>query len=459
VTPEPRNVSEETPPPPSASAPDAGVSAVVYDVAVPSPLSPPRVRRRGDAGRLIRASDALAALPGQIARAVSEERQWLWVLIPYMLAWGLPRIGDRFAGFGVSRQSHWGWWSVPSSILHFQLWILPGFLGLIWMDRVRLQKRWAGLSYHFTDKNRRLRSGMKLLTLGAILLSVSNLISLPALSVAGMICITAGIVRRVYGPAMFRTMATPLLFLLLMIPPPETIAAKAQMFSMKASNNFAAVILNLLGKKAIALPNGAFSGGLNVDGRTIITGENCHGAGIASLTLVITLWYLLATRAKLFWAIITLILSLCFALLLHGLRVVAMGLTPENSLGMASALENLFPYFLVAPALALTYLANRYAVPVFARTGQRIAKLGVVAKVTGRFTDRLAGSAAAKLGAVGQATAGANKATDRALGAAGRGLGGVWAAIFGPLQRLGKKRRSASSQSRWTKKRGRRRDW
>ncbi len=468
MTPDPR--TSEKPLPASsaflvadASAPaaptgeDASTAASLNGVA-PAPSAPSVSDARRDKGRLTSASDALASLPSRVARFVSDERQWLWVVIPYLLAWGVPRIGERFAGWGPLRWE-WGWWSNPDSVLHFQFWILPGFLGLIWMDRARLSRRWAGLSYHFTDKNRRLRSGMKLLTFGAILLILSNLVSLAAVAIIGMVCITAGIVRRVYGPAMFKAMATPFLFLLLIIPPPETVAAKSQMFCMKASNSFAAAILNLLGKKAVALPNDVFTGSLNVNGHIIVTSERCHGAGIASLVFAFTLWYLIATRARAFWAVITLILSLCFALLLHGLRVVGMGLTSESNPAFGNALQSLFPYLLVAPALAMTYLANRYAIPVFAEAGKKIAKLSVVTRVTGRFTDRLAGRAAARLGAVGQITAGANKATDRAMGAVGKGMGGVWGVIFSPFQSFAKKRRSALAQSRWTKKRGRRKDW
>jgi exosortase/archaeosortase family protein len=304
-----------------------------------------------------------------------------------------------------------GHWGNPNAPLSFQLLVPIGVAVLVAARRQRLAESWRGLKRQEIQERKVLTGGSLVpLAIGCVLLLGSHLVHLSLLAVIGLQLIAIGVVVRVYGRRMLKELIGPLVFWLLMWPPPETAVGHVVEIARRATARLAAVVLHLLGKPALGSNGTLLVGDAPLDLTTA-------ASGLATLLVVsiVLLCYGLVQRRTASRVALLVVFGGTLAVLTNLLRVVTAGMLAPGSPEMAQTVNALNPWFLAVPLIPLTLVLDRL--------GQR-------------WGDRVEGVLAAVLRPLGRAVRAFTRPLDRGLtqsgkvaGAAGRGIAG----IFRPL--------------------------
>jgi exosortase len=161
------------------------------------------------------------------------ERRWLFILVPYLLAWAIPLT--------------WCWpqWGDGNHPQCFQLW-MPLLTGLlIWSNRNRLTHVWRRVQERNSPSFWERGNGV-ILAAGCLLLLFAHLVQIKGVAVAALILIAVGVLYQVYGLRVLRSLWAPLLFLLLMIPPPDSLVDAAMRLTQTFTVRVAALALRFL---------------------------------------------------------------------------------------------------------------------------------------------------------------------------------------------------------------------
>jgi hypothetical protein len=309
------------------------------------------------------------------------------------------------------------WWSQTDSPLFFEP-LVPFFCAaLIWQDRNRLLEAWQ-----MTPRHKR-RGNPWLLWLGCSVILASHLMHVLTVAAIGLIIVAAGTVYLAYGPFVLKQSRRFLLFALLLVPPPATVASKAGNLISGSAWLKTVAALQKLGKDASCT--------INPDSTTIvmqgheINAPNYHFPTIITtgfLLLFIAVW----RRDKIGVALLT----MAFGGLLGGILSIAvpLGALLLPSSGFSEMLVRTHPLVLTAVAVSLSVLVrNRVSLWLF-QLGERSRFIGKFYKTLNSATDRATAGVATRLGGAGRAGQGLGKATETAMDK-------IFAAISKPFKR------------------------
>lgn len=408
---------------PSDSAPAA---AATVPLGVPAPDVPAPLRAE--------------AWSDRVATAFKSEAHWLLFAVPYLAAWWQPILW-------CTREDHW--WDNAASALIFQPFLPLGAALLVWNDRERLAARLAQVRRQYGEKNRKRYGSPALLVFGALVVLVGQLVHISSIAIAGLLLLLAGAVLRLYGPAMLRALAVPLLFLLPMIPPPASLIAKVADASVRAS---ARLLSEIPGKAGGA-------GGLEGTGILVQFGTQAFtvsrwigGFNVALLASVMLLFVACWRRMHALPAALLMVLGASMAFVLNLVRFLGVIIARESGdariyfayaaliavtavvvavlgararnwalVGTAGAtllltllsrdptafpaqnIEGLPSFAFAAAAVGVTLFIERRYRPAFAWLGTRWSKARDLSEGAGKATDKLVGGAARHMGGVGRA--------------------------------------------------------
>jgi hypothetical protein len=302
------------------------------------------------------------------------ERVWLWFVIPYLIAWYVP--------------AQWCWyqWTNTSQPLAFEPWIPLGAGLLAWSRRAQYAQQWRKIQTNYPAKHKKRRSDFIVLTLGCLLLLVGNLIQVKGIWVIALLLILVGVLLFVYGPAMTRVAALPLVFLCLMIPPPDSPVDGAAMRSMQVSLNIGGWILNKLHHPNTVTPR-AVTMAIQMEGYAVEYTYFVSGLNILVFVALLSLWYTLYRRLPVVYGLYLLLAGSVLGTVINIGRIIAVALLQPSSPSLSLFLMR-FPAMVIAafcfviPLLLMRRLFKaNYKVPVAAQraaTGAASGAGGVI---------------------------------------------------------------------------------
>lgn len=278
-----------------------------------------------------------------LARYVwDEEQQWLWALLPLLLAL-LPTIR------GVR-----GFWFADDAPLWFQPFV--PFLSAILVRERRDQ--WQALYQYqvtqFAPDSKKRRGYLFPLIISCLILVLGSLTSTISLSIAGFVAVIVSTIYYLYGFDLVRTLWIPLAYLLVMIPPPLSLLAQFSGLLQRT------MIL------ALAFIVRPLEGNVSRVGETLTTGSITFNVSMADggRTIVLgvlafSLWIAIRRRISVFAALIVFVVAIVVSFVLNLMRVylfAKMGLNPSDVvIGLVNILITalvLFPVSRVARSLA-----------------------------------------------------------------------------------------------------------
>lgn len=310
-------------------------------VSAPPPSSSGGGGLRGLAGRARGVS--VRGFWGRFAAFVRAEKHWLWVVLPFLAAWWQPMA--------------WQWhaWGRADSALSYQPFVPLGTALLIWARRQELRDLLEETRLLFLPESRMRRGSPRLLATGAALLMLSHLVRIPAFTILSLLLVGVGVIYHFYGLALLRALTVPLLFLLLMLPPPESPITAANTVMQFGSAMAAGTVVRKLG--LFNTVQGTF---INFPNHALEVEPEFGGLSVLLPTLALALWLLLARRAHPGYALLLLIASVFIALAVNLTRIGLMGAFGAISPFLAALVHDANPYLFVGIAFFLTYLLGRH---------------------------------------------------------------------------------------------------
>ena len=293
-----------------------------------------------------------------------EQRQWIPLALAYVAAWWLP-ITWIWALFhpgaarpeGIDGPVSWLWkgeWGSSESPNSFQFLIPIGVALLTWIRRAELEALWQRIL-------RREREGRPLpnrktpliACIACLGLLASHLIHLPALAIASLIALGVGIVCLVYGTAFLTALRVPLLYWLLMVPPPASLITVISKIVSAGTIRIAVVTLRALGKSAAGNPPQLLVGGVSSEIGGVTT-LGAGGASILTLTAALALTFGLYRREPAAIVLTRVGVAALLGLLLNVARVdLAMLVRAGGNSALSDQALALNVWFLVVPVTLL----------------------------------------------------------------------------------------------------------
>jgi exosortase len=217
---------------------------------------------------------------------------------------------------------------------------------LAWFRRDHLKLMWQ-------EANKR-EGPIWLLAIGCLLLVISHVSRMQTSSMVAVICIVAGTVLRLYGPAVTRAARGPLLFLLFLLPLPNSIIDQSTQTLQLNSTQAAANVIDMFGYHP------------TVEGTTIklpkyevrVT-RACSGVSILAPLVVMTVWLLLIFESTIVQRILLLTSCVLLALVMNIARISAMGLIGVHSPKLADTLHDANGWLFTLIAFALNFALCR----------------------------------------------------------------------------------------------------
>ena len=235
-----------------------------------------------------------------------DQRHWIPVALAYLAAWWLPITWiwailhpGAARPEGIDGPVSWMWkdyWGKSESPNSFQLFLPIGVGLLIWNRRAEFAAQSARLRVRERE-GRPLpnRKSPWVVSLACVGLAVSHLIHLPALAIGSLIGIGVGILCLVYGSAYLTPLRTPLLYWILMVPPPASLITQISNMVSAGTIRIAAITLHAIGKPAVAAPPQLLLGQSAAEIGGVAT-LSSGGAAILALTAALTLTFSLYRR-------------------------------------------------------------------------------------------------------------------------------------------------------------------
>ena len=355
---------------------------------------------------------------------VRQSPEWGYFALPYLLAWIVP---TRWA---------WAQWTDSYAPQAFEPLILPGTLLLIWARRDTLREQWRSLTRRRTSEGsveRRTSEGsvergtksqgnIAVIALACALLLFAHFVQVKGLGFSALVLLFAGAIYRVYGARMLHNLAVPLLFLCLVIPPPDSPVDRLfHQFHLLSVAAGGAIL------RAAHLPAAPVNGTmLDFGGGPVSLPYGLSGFNTALCAGVVALWYGLYRRQSNSGVLGLVLLTTLSALGLNLVRVVAIGLT-----------------YNAVPQIGRRVLMPTGFLPVVIENWLWIAGSFVLALALVRGLARLATRGPAPLRRLLITTGrGLNLVTAplswllRGLGAVGKRLAALWVLSEGATERL-----------------------
>lgn len=295
----------------------------------------------------------------KIAAFLRQEKYWLLLAIPYYFAWYIPQVPPFTNLFpGMTGPANWAEyeWFVATYPQMYQPWVLPMAGLLIWAYRQDIARVWARVKAQPSTKFWQ-RGNPIILILGCLFLLFAHFVKVKGIAVIGLLLIPIGLIYQIYGLAIIKAMRVPLLFLILMIPPPDS-----AMTGLVAKFHAGTLLIASMIFNRIGMPNGRngytlqfySQGGFGVEYSTKVS-----TLVILLPLLVILLWYGLFRRLRPGAVVGLLVLGTIFAMLINLLRIIVIAKLQLPQPAAASFLMNMNAWPLVGVSFALTLGALR----------------------------------------------------------------------------------------------------
>lgn len=298
---------------------------------------------------------------------------FLLLIVPYLLAWAVPFT--------------WCWqeWGNPNHSEFIQPWIPLLAFALIWSRRDHLKALLRAIEKN-PPKTWLERGNGAILIFGCLLYLFAHLVQIKGVAVGALLLIAIGAVFALYGGRMVKSLRVPILFSLLMIPPPDSPLDWAAMQFRFKTVKAAGLLLN-----ALHFPNGVNGWIMRFErtGEVVEFPDRCGGAAIIVPVAVLLLWWAIFRRRK---PVVWVFLPLLGAVIAFGvnlLRVIAAGALAARSPDASNLLLELNSWWLVALslpiALGLEWLFGMFRSRESQKAGAKALKTsGAVLSRTGR---------------------------------------------------------------------------
>jgi hypothetical protein len=326
-----------------------------------------------------RKSDASALSGKRLWSLLRQEKHWVLLAVVYFFAWYIPPIPPIPQLLpGASSPVNWAGyeWLTTTHLQMFQPFVLPLAILLIWGRREQIHEVWQRVQAR-PPKNMLLRGNESILLIGCLTVLFSHFVKIKGVGVFGLLLIAVGVVYRLYGWHVLRAMWVPVLFLLLAIPPPDSIIERLNGAFLSGSMVIASAIFTRIG-----MPTGRMGNYLQfaMQGYGVEYHPKISSAVILIPTLVLLLWYGLYRLRRPGQILSLLILGTVFGMAVNLLRMVIIGKIFVSQQNAANFLMHMNAWPLIGVAFALTLGAER----LFSRSHA----LNVPTQQTGRALNK-----------------------------------------------------------------------
>ena len=247
----------------------------------------------------------------------------------------------------------------PDSTLAFQPFVPLAVAYLIWDRRAEVRQQYQELAFLFPADSPKRRGKLWPVLVGSLLMIVGCMTMLTPLTILSLIIILVGCIYYLYGPFVLGKIAVPLLFLLVMVPPPGVLllvlTQQLQVGSAIVASEMLKPIFHTVTSQGvfITLPN-----------YQLEVTPTCSGTSIVFPVLAMTLWLALYRRMRIGTAGVLLLLAATIAVLMNILRIFMMGLIGGYNADLATRLHDSNSLVFTVLSFYLTFLvANQLMKP------------------------------------------------------------------------------------------------
>lgn len=270
----------------------------------------------------------------------------LWWLIPpgVALAWIPFRICSPL-------------WFETGSQLFVQAWVLPVVALLAWTRKPDWQRTAKELEELFPDPRNPRRSGnMILIALGSLGLILSQVASLPLVSILSLCLVIIGTIFYLFGPFLLRSVISPLLLLLLMVPPPHTLFLALLARFQLAGATMLGGGLDLMGIRTRILGAQVT---IQQSGWQLQITPSLSGIDVFLFVMFGTISYLMWKRIALLKSLLTLLIAAFSTVIINLFRLLLIGLVARQNPSVANTLASIPALPAILCALAVIFLVTR----------------------------------------------------------------------------------------------------
>ncbi|WP_395141418.1 archaeosortase/exosortase family protein [Armatimonas sp.] len=270
----------------------------------------------------------------------------LWWLIPpgVALAWIPFRICSPL-------------WFETGSQLFVQAWVLPVVALLAWTRKPDWQRTAKELEELFPDPRNPRRSGnMILIALGSLGLILSQVASLPLVSILSLCLVIIGTIFYLFGPFLLRSVISPLLLLLLMVPPPHTLFLVLLARFQLAGATMLGGGLDLMGIRTRILGAQVT---IQQSGWQLQITPSLSGIDVFLFVMFGTISYLMWKRIALLKSLLTLLIAAFSTVIINLFRLLLIGLVARQNPSVANTLASIPALPAILCALAVIFLVTR----------------------------------------------------------------------------------------------------
>ena len=289
----------------------------------------------------------IAQAPQTARHLWATERHWLWLIVPL-----------AFVIFRPYRFS-WNSWFGADATLIFQPFVPLAVAYLIWDRRQQIVQQYQELAFLFPADSPKRRGKLWPVLVGCFLMVIGCMTMLTPLTILSLLIILVGCVYYLYGPFVLGKMAVPLLFLLVMVPPPGVMLLILTQKLQVGSAIVAAEMLKPIFHTVTA--QGVF---ITLPNYQLEVTPTCSGTSIVLPVLAMTLWLALYRQMRIGVVGVLLLLAATIAVLMNIIRIFMMGLIGGYNPDLATRLHDSNSIVFTALSFYLTYLvANQLMKP------------------------------------------------------------------------------------------------
>lgn len=249
-------------------------------------------------------------------------------------------------------------WLAPDSPLSFQPLILFAAAALLWGQLPFLRRLHSNVAACYSANSPKLHGSFVLCVLGAVLFVLSYAAQSTGIGIFAGVISVAGIVLAVWGRIVWQACLPLLCFLLLSVPPPDSVVAKATQKLQLACSAMAGYGLNLL-----QTPCAVEGNVLHVNGFRLEVAGACSGMSILFPLIAITIWLVLRKNAAPLGKAgsIFIALSALVAVVLNVVRLITMGMIAARHPLMVARLHDASGWlFTLAGFAVMYYLVDQF---------------------------------------------------------------------------------------------------
>jgi hypothetical protein len=343
----------------------------------------------GDAAPIVPLRERVRSLTAETIASVRagleflwSQRALAWIVIPFACACWLP--------MGYSAHN----WAASWNPLNFQPIVPFGAALLAWSRRDRLQaikKRQQKMSEPRRGRTARAGTGSGNLLLaagGCVLLVLAHLVHVDSLFAVGLLGIVAGVIYYLYGREILRALAVPLIFLLLLVNPPDSLVTFLGRMFGRVTVAVVAPLMSVFGLHAAAY--GQF---IRLPSQDIEAIGALDGSALFCLMAVLAVWYALFTRRSLLYGLVLVVTTALATIGFHLLQVALVAGTATGAPDVSHFVRdlNLWLVALVLSALLLYLTQTMHLLLLRYRLAeQRLAKRRPASKFNVAFERMIA---------------------------------------------------------------------